>query len=236
MRRGLVILCLVTLPAFADDVHLRGGGRITGEIVERTEESVTVDVGGGGTLRVRLSSVVRIEENTSPLEEFRSRAEAVPAGDAEAWRELARWAHRHSLSSEARRAYREVAAILPQDEEANHALGRVRLGGRWVSEEESYRARGYVEFENQWMTPGERQAILAERQARDEAQWQAVGDQIRAMEAEEEKERARAAREEADYKRRWDNLPELGDPIFWSWGVGPAYWPTYPSRPLPEEQ
>jgi hypothetical protein len=219
---------LVTLPAFADEVYLRGGGRITGVIVERTEESVTVDVGGGGILTARMSSVVRIEQRTSPLQEFRSRADAVPAGDAEAWRELARWANRKSLSSEARRAYREVVAILPDDEEANRALGRVRLDGRWVSEEESYRASGYVEFEHQWMTPGERQAILAERRAREEAEGQAVEAQIRAMEAEQEAEKERAAREEAEYKKKWDNLPELGDPIPWAWGVGPAYWPTYP--------
>jgi hypothetical protein len=46
MKRGFVVIALVALPVFADEVHLRGGGRITGEIVERPADAVTVDFGG----------------------------------------------------------------------------------------------------------------------------------------------------------------------------------------------
>ena len=28
-----------------------------------------------------------------------------------------------------------------------------------------------------------------------------------------------------------DNLPQMGDPVFWGWGSGPAYWPTVPAQP-----
>ncbi len=217
MKLGIVVIALAAVPALADDVYLRGGGQITGVVIERTEDSVTVDVGGGGTMTVRMSSVVRIEESISPLQEYRTRAGSIPAGGAEAWRELARWATGRALSSQASKAYSQVAAALPDDQEANRALGRVKLNGRWVTEEESYRARGYVEFEREWMTPGERQSILADRRAREKADRQANEAAIQTIEAEQKAEKKQAeAEREADLRYR--------NPVVWGWGHGPGYW------------
>ena len=53
----MVVIALTATPLLADVVHLRGGGRITGEIVEQTAESVTVNI-GGGNLSVGAGSVV----------------------------------------------------------------------------------------------------------------------------------------------------------------------------------
>ena len=92
---------------------------------------------------------------------------SIAAGDAEAWRELARWATGKTLATQAGQAWSQVVAVLPDDDEANRALGRVRVDGRWVTEAESYRARGFVEFEGEWMTPAERQSIQDERRARE---------------------------------------------------------------------
>jgi hypothetical protein len=227
VRRAIVLVVLVAVPAFADEIYLRGGGRISGEIVSRTEDSVTVDI-GGGTLTAKMSSVVRIEESVSPLQEYRARAAKVPAGDAEAWRELARWATGETLSSQAAEAYEQVLAVLPKDEEANRALGRVLLNGSWVSEEESYRSRGYVEFEGEWVTPGERQAILTERQARKEADRREIDAKVRDIEAEQRAEKEREARERAES----DSWARMGDPVYWGWGAGPTTWPgVTPSQP-----
>jgi len=227
VKRGIVLIALVAVPLFADDVYLRGGGQITGEIVEQTEDSVTVDI-GGGTITARMSSVDRIEKRTSPLQEYRARAESIPAGDVEAWRELARWATGGALSSQAWEAYSQVIAILPDDQEANRALGRVQVDGKWVSEEESYLAQGYVEFEGEWMTPGERQAILADRRTREEADRRANEAAIQSIEAEQEAEKERKAAEREEFRR--GGLPQYGDPIYWGWGGGPSYWPS-PAQP-----
>jgi hypothetical protein len=226
VKLGIVIIALAAVPVLADDVYLRGGGQITGQIIEQTDDSVTVDI-GGGTISARMETVVRIEKNNSPLQDYRARAAKIPAGDAEAWRELARWAKGQALSSQAREAYREVVAILPDDQEANNALGMVQLDGKWVTEEESYRARGYVKFEGQWMTPAEQQAILADRQAqqaRQEADHQANEAKVQAIEAEQkaDKEREAAEREAS----QWDNS------VYWGWGAGPGYWHS-PVRPRP---
>lgn len=225
MKRAIGVLVLASMPAFADEVQLRGGGRIEGEIVEQTEESVTVDI-GGGTLTVRMSSVVGIEKGLSPMQDYRARASRVAPGDAEAWRQLARWATGNALASQASEAWARVVEILPEDVEANRALGRVRLDGRWVSEEESYRARGFVEFEGAWMTPGERQSILAERTARESAEQRALDDEIRAVEAEIEADARRAEADEEAFRR--GGLPRYGDPVYWGWGAGPTSWPATP--------
>jgi len=225
VKQAIVIIALVAAPAFADDIYLRGGGQITGQIIEQTEDSVTVDI-GGGTISAAMSSVVKIEKNNSPLQEYRERAAKIPAGDAEAWRELARWATGYSLSSQAREAYRKVVAILPEDEEANKALGMVQLNGKWVTEEEGYRARGYVQFEGKWMTPAEQQSIVAERQAqqaRAEADREANAAKVQEIEAQQQADQKRQE-EERDRLDANNNSYYNPNTVYWGWGAGPGYW------------
>ena len=70
-----------------------------------------------------MSSVVSIEKSISPMQEYRARAAEIPAGDAEAWRELAQWATGNALGSQVEDAYSHVVAILPDDVEANRRSG-----------------------------------------------------------------------------------------------------------------
>jgi len=226
--RLFVIIVLAAAPALADDIYLRGGGQITGQIIDQTEDSVTVDI-GGGTITAKMSSVVKIDKNESPLQEYRERAAAIPEGDAEAWRELARWAKGYSLSSQAREAYREVLKILPDDEEANTATGMVQLDGRWVTEEESYRARGYVQFEGKWMTPAEQQAIVADRQAQQaQAEADRTANEARVAQIEAQQREDKKREEEERAKSDWNY-----NTVYWGWGAGPRYWHN-PNRPWPE--
>lgn len=229
MRRLFVIIVLAAAPALADDIYLRGGGQITGQIIAETEDSVTVDI-GGGTITANMSSVVKIDRNESPLQEYRKRAAVIPEGDAEAWRELARWATSYSLSSQVREAYREVLKVLPDDEEANTAVGMVQLGGKWVTEEESYRAQGYVQFEGKWMTPAEQQAIIAERQAQqaqEEADRKANEAKVAEIEAEQQAEKKREDEQRA-------KLDANRNTVYWGWGAGPRYWYQPSPQPWPE--
>jgi hypothetical protein len=224
VKRAIVIMMLVSSPALADVVHLRGGGKITGEIVAQTEDSVTIDI-GGGTMAVRSASIVGIEESVSPLQKYRARAAEIPADDIDAWRDLARWATGEALSSQAGEAWANVLAVLPDDPEANRALGMVQLGGRWVTEEEAYRERGFIQFEGQWMTPNERQRILSERDARAEAERREIDAKIQEIEAEQKAEKERQRKQEEARER-------ARNPISWGWGAGPRYWP-HPVRRWP---
>ena len=209
MKRAMVVIALMSAPLLADEVHLKGGGRLTGEIVEQTAENITVDI-GAGRMTVKMSTVVRIDKSASPLQEYRARAATLTDQDVEGWRELARWAANQGLGTQSREAYTHVTALIPEDPEANRGLGLVQQDGRWMTEEESYLARGFVKFEGEWMTPGEKQAILAERQASEAADRQALAAQMQADQAAAQEREAQEAAEEDDF---WDDsLPELGEP------------------------
>jgi hypothetical protein len=216
-------------PASAAEVLLKSGGRLSGRIVERSEASITVDV-GAGRITVPASSVVRIDEGRSALEDYEERAARLDPADVAGWLELAAWASAHGLGTQARQAYERVLAVAPGDPNANQALGKVQLNGRWVSEAESYRARGYVQHDGEWMTPAEQQAALradAEAQ-RDRAQREA---DARVREAEERAREAERRAREAEAQQADEGLP-----VWYGWGAGPTVWPTgpivVPARPV----
>ena len=110
---------------------------------------------GAGHVTVPVSHVVKIEEGRSALHEYQDRAAALGPGDAAGWVALGDWASARGLGTQAREAYTKGLALAPDDPRANAALGRTQIDGRWVSEEEGYRARGYVQHQGEWITPAE---------------------------------------------------------------------------------
>jgi hypothetical protein len=214
-----VLLLGASFTLRADVVHLKSGGKLEGRIVERTESSVEVDI-GAGTLTFPLSSVERIEEGRSPLDDYDDRARGLAAGDRDGWLELARWASGVGLGTQSRRAYEHVLTIDPDDPEANRGVGRVEVDGRWMSQDDAYRARGYVMFEGQWVTPAEQESILRSREAdRARAESQARSAEARAREAEARAREAEAQAEQSTYST----------PLYWSnWGPAPHVWPANP--------
>ena len=101
----------------------------------------------------------------------------------------------------------------------------MQVGGCWVSEEEGYRARGYVRFEGEWISPAEHEAIMRERAV--------AADQERVRQAEarvqEAEARAREAEDrarEAEAKAAESQPSSEGLPLWYGWGVGPVSWST----------
>ena len=221
--------------AGADEVYLKGGGQLSGKIVSRTATTIEVDV-GAGKIGVPASSVVRIEEGRSPLHEFEDRAGALAASDIDGWVALGDWARSRGLSTQAREAYHRALAASPLDPRANAALGNVQVDGRWVSEDEGYRAKGYVQYQGEWVTPAEQQARERERAAEAGADRARRESETRVREAEARAAEAEARAREAEAQQSTDD----GIPLWYAWGGGPVYWPTgpivtppvAPSRPI----
>jgi hypothetical protein len=141
---ALVLSAAASAPAaMADEVFLVGGGRIVGEVVERTAQAIVVEV-GAGRVTLPASRVVRVAPGTSVLSVYRERAARLGPRDAGGWLDLAQWARDQDLETLAGEAFARVLAIDPSNETAHRGLGHVRLGGEWMSEDESYRARGSV--------------------------------------------------------------------------------------------
>jgi hypothetical protein len=227
------LAAMLPLAAAADEVFLKSGGRLAGRVVSRSATTVEVDV-GAGRIAVPASSVVRIEEGQSALQEYEERASRIPAADVDSWIALGEWASARGLGSQAREAYHRALAASPGDPRANAALGNVQMGGKWVSEEEGYRARGYVSFEGEWMTPAEQDAILRSRAAEADEERRRRESETRVREAEARADEAeqRARKAEAEAKASQEDLTGL--PLWYGWGAGPVNWPTGPivSRPI----
>lgn len=239
MRRCLFLACvLAVLPSLAraDEVFLKGGGKVSGRILSRTDTSIAVDV-GAGTVTFLLTAVDRIEARRSILDDYYERAGTLGARDRDGWLQLAQWATAQGLAAQARAAYTRVVAVDPANAEANRGLGRVQLDGRWVTEEESYTARGYVRFEGEWMRPADRDSVLAYRAAVEQAEWARLDAERRARDAEARALAAEARAREAEARAR-DAGAVLVTPTvpFWwrSWTPAPRPWWEEPSaRPVP---
>ena len=203
-----------------DEVWLRGGGRVSGVIVDRTPQSVVIET-GPGRVSLPMSRVEKIVDGQSSLATFQERASALTPNDADGWAALARWGSDHDLVTQSRGAWQRVLALDPQNPEANAALGRVSFEGAWMPAEDAYRARGYVQFEGRWVTPAEHEALLRERAADDASERQARESDARVREAEARAQEAEARARDAESSDTSGGIPLY--PYAYGGGYGYGY-------------
>ena len=230
IRSAAWLVFLLPTVLSADEVTLRGGGKVRGVIVEDTPEAIVLET-GPGRVTIPRSRVASVRKTASDLAAYYERASRLAPADVTGWTALAAWAAERGLGTQSQEAYGRVYRLDPDSSEANRALGRVEMSGRWVTEDEFNRARGLVPFEGGWVTPGEREAVQEERAAEAasvragrEADARAREAEARAREAEA---RARAAESDA---YRNENA-ETGIPL-WPYVYGPVIvGPITTSRP-----
>jgi len=247
---------LAAAPALGDEIYLKGGGRVSGRIVERTATRVAIET-GPGRVTLPLTRVERIVEGRSTIEAFAEQASDLAAGDVAGWADLASWAEERDLLTQARFAWQRVLATDPSHPEANAGVGRVALDGRWMSSDDAYRARGYVSYEGRWLTPAEHEAAVHEREADAAASLSAREANLRVQEAEARVREAEARAQEAGAEQSG------GIPLGYAYGgygygygygggaivppyVGPhrparatrpgGFWPTRPHTGPPDMQ
>jgi tetratricopeptide (TPR) repeat protein len=200
---ALVLLALAPSLSLADQVILKTGGRLSGVIIQQTEQTVTIET-GPGPVTLPMSRVEKILMGKAFLAEFRERAAQLARNDVEGWLALAEWCGARGLATQAREAYERVLALDPQNAAARRGTGDIQVNGRWMTPEEGNLARGLVQFEGRWMSAAERDALIAERRdetlaraerARAEAEARTREAEARAREAES---RARAAEAQSD--------------------------------------
>ena len=131
----------------------------------RPPTSLTIDV-GVGRISLPRSAVQRVERKESALSEYRTRLAAIEPGDVQAFAELARFAAGNGLRTEARLMWARVVSLDPNNVEGHLYLGHVLVAGRYMEQDEAQRAQGMVHFDGRWMTPGEQDSILRERERR----------------------------------------------------------------------
>lgn len=213
---------LAGMSVTADEVYLRGGGRLSGVVVERTESTLVLET-PPGRIGVPLSRIERVVSGPSALSEYRRRAARLEPQDVAGWLALAVWARDQGLATSAREAAEHIVALDPSHEAAQRLLGRVPLDGRWLSPDDARRAQGLVPFEGEWVTPAERAELLRGREesaaaarARAEADARAREAEARAREAEADARRAESEARQAEEGS--DGIP------LWLGGGG-VIWP-----------
>jgi hypothetical protein len=169
--------------------------------------------------------------STSPLATYRQRARALEAKDVSGWLELALWARDQELLTQAREAFAHVLTLDPANASAHQALGDVLVADRWMSPEESYRAKGYVRFEGEWVTPEAQAALIRARSDEAAAARSRAEAEARVREAEA---RARAAEADARRAEAASESPGMGLPFVpFGFGVGLCHGRTCATPPPP---
>lgn len=195
------LMSLLPSVVTADEVFLKGGGRLQGVVVEQDAKSVVVDT-GPGRVTVPRSRVQRIVSGSAALTTYRQRASRLAATDTAGWLELALWAQERDLTTQAQEAFERVVALDPANALAQRALARESVGGQWLPRDEAMRARGLVEFEGRWVSREEREAALEERATEQAAKSDAELAERRQAEAEARIREAEARAREAEARAR----------------------------------
>jgi len=148
IRRGSAILAAslllatlaLTTSAFADIIHRKSGPPIEGKIISETASKVVVKT-GLGTVEIKRSDIQRIERKSSPRDEFQERLAKLKATDVEGYLKLGLWAEMNDLEREAKKVYKRVLMVDPDNAIANRSLGRVEHEGRWYTKDELKKLR-----------------------------------------------------------------------------------------------
>ncbi len=180
-----LVLCALVSWCLADEVRLRDGRVLEGDVVSAPDATVVDLRTGSGSLivvqHVPVDQVERIDYGPSPrlvaLEKLRAeRAQLGDRGDASALWALALRAR--ELRDQV--LFRELAADIVASErdhgEARKALGMVRYRGVWMRANEAAIARGEVLHQGQWLSWAAREEqvqLAARRQADAQARREA---------------------------------------------------------------
>lgn len=157
-RLSAVFLFLfLTATAFAVDIiYLKDGTRKKGKIVGETETAYILD-SYGEKITIPKSKVLRVERGKkTPREIFREKYRKIDRTDTLDLLDLADWCKENHLDREARRLYKKVLKLEPDNEEAHEALGHVQYKGKWVTREElkALKAKEKAEEEKGGEGPG----------------------------------------------------------------------------------
>jgi hypothetical protein len=107
--------------SLADEIYLKSGRKLEGEIISEQGQKVTVKI-KGGTITLDKSDIITIEEKALPEEIYRKKLGELKADDAEAHFELALWCKRYGLYEEYEALLEKTLEIDPGHIQAQRVL------------------------------------------------------------------------------------------------------------------
>lgn len=156
MRSTVVLaIALAAGQAAGDIVHLRSGGRVEGAILSKTSTEIVVQT-AAGKVTLKAADVLRIEVKASPLDVYREMAAKVKEDDADGRYALGLWCQDQKLFGQARQEFERAIALDPNHKGARARLGYVFRDGQWLTEAEAKKADGLVRVGDKWVSEEER--------------------------------------------------------------------------------
>ncbi len=131
-RTTLALVALLVAPLAAADVfHLKGGGQISGQLLDSDDQQYRIRT-LVGEVRIDRDRIEKIEPAETIFPEYDRRVQAadtdVPADHVA----LAKWCAENGLQREQRLHLLAAIKLDPDYEPARRALGHVRVAGRWI--------------------------------------------------------------------------------------------------------
>ncbi|MGQ0636368.1 MAG: HEAT repeat domain-containing protein [Planctomycetaceae bacterium] len=173
---GALAWSLMTAPARADGLILKGGGELRGDLKSAVAAKVAngakppaeyvMHTLSGAMVRVAADQVESVVPRRPLLEEYETRRRAAP-GTLDAQWELAEWCRSKSLVKERAVHLARVIEFDPEHVAAHRGLGHVKHRGRWTTRDEMLAARGYVKHKGRYVLPQELELIVEDERASD---------------------------------------------------------------------
>ena len=149
-----------------DVIFLDDGRVLRGKIVEQNEDYVKIKTKYG----TRMIAVDRVKEVISDEELDKRLKEKIEAAgeDPNALWDVARWCRDIGLDGKAKELAERVIELDPDHTSAREFLGYIKKEGKWVKEDEWYRAHGWVREGGRWVSPEEIRRREEERRRKEE--------------------------------------------------------------------
>jgi tetratricopeptide (TPR) repeat protein len=150
---SLAVVLILAAVASADEILLENGGKLVGRATRIGDDVVVTTP--TGEFRVPASQVKSITEGRTVWDDYDEKVRAADLKDAKAQLELGDWCKQKGLTSEGRKHWKKAIEIDPDQADARARLGYIRYEDRWLTNDEYYKARGFVNRGGEWIPEDE---------------------------------------------------------------------------------
>lgn len=146
--------------ARSDELHLRDGVVVQGEVTQEGDEYI-VTRSGGAMIRIPASEVIRHERKQTLRQRYENLREVYSADSFKDQMELGNWCRLNNLPEEARRHYQRAIELDPNDAAARRAAGFIRHEGQWITREEKLALDGRSWYKGRLISAAEAERLRA---------------------------------------------------------------------------
>ncbi len=162
---ALTVLLTLAPLASAEVFVLTGGGQITGDLLNRDQtprKQYVVQTTEGVKVTLDASQIKKVMRSRPEEAEY-DRIRPTYADTVEDQWKLGLWCRNHKLSAQRAVHLRRVIELDPNNVEAYRALGYSQVDNKWVTQEQAMAAQGYSRHNGKWMSAQEKELLEEKR-------------------------------------------------------------------------